>query len=337
MTNQNKKSFKQVLTKEYKSVIFLTVLVLIIPVILELIQISDLVQLSHFSGKELYQILMGKLEFSYLSNQSLLMIMGIVGLFVTPTLPLIMARLLNGEKILSSVKGALKDYGNKRTWNYIFKVLLPMLLFYIAMYVLITLIPSSSIDTLIVKLAGSLPLSIFTLILTTIIVVLIITISNIVLIANIAYMRGTERIKDIFKAIPSREINKLVIFNMIDVIIMVAIIIIYFKYIAAQSVLTLLLNVWKLLITFKVIILIPQIIMGYLRIALYYNVASKVPFNKNEMNVFGTSQSVQTTIELNGQSEVVNLGTANTELSIKPKSAKRPNRLNPNNPFKVKR
>lgn len=327
MTNQNKKSFKQALTSEFKLILFLSVAILLVPIILELIQISQINAFSALTGKEKVFAILGVSDFKHLSAHAMLMLNGLAGLIMIPTLPLITARYLNGEKLSTAIGSGLSDYGKPRTWNYILKVFLPALIVGIVMYGLMLAIPDSMVQSYITNLFSSLSLRIVSLILFVIILTILSAISGILVITYVVYMRGSDRIKNTFKAISNREINKLLTFNFINISVVFAMIYIILKAVGKMKFEVALHNIFTIIIVYIVVMMISQIIFTYLRIGLYVNISSSIPFkeSKDVPNLEANSQ-----IE-----EMTSINNGNNELSIKPK--RKTGLKSGENPFQAKR
>lgn len=366
MSKQNKMSIKQVIKNEYKSIGFFALIVLLFPLISEGILLADLTRFNNLQPLQKLATLIGVGDFSFTNTQFLSYFTIIVTIIAVPLLALVMARKLNGQRLLHSIRDGFQDFGSKRSWNYILKVYLPYILVIVVLVVIMSLIPATTLLNLASSLMESTALAIVVLILVLILSVVISSIAGVLFVGNVVYMRGAPRIKAVFKAIPNRETNKILIFNLVEILVLVVIIGCFAVPVMSMQPLSLLTKAVSIMIGFLIVIIIYQILFMYLRFSLYMNVASKVEV-KNSKNISVKAVRKNKAIETNTSSDELSLETKEVEVAevnaekadfeqateevvseeqpaqevkafeskIQPKAAKRKNRINPNDTEEV--
>ncbi|WOO87632.1 hypothetical protein RZE82_01435 [Mollicutes bacterium LVI A0039] len=272
MKNQNMKSFKQVVTQEYKVVLLYIFVILLVPIIAQVSMIDILSTINNATLEQKIAILysattLNTVNFDLLRNLGFIVNVLAV-LFFAP----VFARKLNGQRLLHSLRDAFKDIKSKRFWNYIIKVYVPIVVALIAISYLIEATASPVMKIIV----GSPILAIIFSILLIILLIIIATLMGVSFVANIAYLRGTNRIKDVLKSIPNRELVKLILFNSLVAIIVTAIVAGFVVPLLSISILELIASILSILIKFLIVFIIIQPIISYLRINLYLNIASKI-------------------------------------------------------------
>ncbi len=337
MSTQNKMSIKQVIRKEYKIIGLFSIIAILLPFISEAIFVTDLIRYNHLSFIEKFAVLLGRSDFAF-TDVSLLALIGmIISTVCIPIFAVIMARKINGQRLLDSISEGLKDIGTGRFWQYVAKVYLPFFLIIFAATFSIRFIP----ETVVLNILGSLLTSNIALViaglLLIIISILVTSIAGTIFVANTVYMRSECGVREAFKAIPSRETNKLIIFNAIESVVGVVILVGFISYLLLQNPINFIASVISVTIGLVLMIMIYQLIFIYLRFSLYMNIGSKV-----ELAVREEAVEVTEAIELNEEPAVVELSVKPkgsnriknkhidnpVELSIKPKGANRSNLIN---------
>ncbi len=326
MSKQNKMSFKQVITQEYEIIIFFAVALFIIPIITEIIVLSDFIRLNSLSALEKLGALIGISQFSFTNTDILSILSIIVCVIVAAILPWVMAKKLNGYGLLDSIKEGVKAFGEVRTWRYIGFVYVPFFVVMTIVVLVLNLIPATQVLSIVQALAESTVLLIIAIILLMVISIVLTTIGGIFIVANIAYARGDAEIKQAFNSIPSREINKILIFNVADTVTAVLIVLVFGVAAMTMAPLALLASIISMIIGLIIALIIFQVIFITIRISLYMNVGSKIEVGSN-----------QKVIEANDRVLVAEAEEATKpELTIQPKMAKRQHRITPEKPERVK-
>lgn len=205
----------------------------------------------------------------------------IVMLLIVP----ITAKWLDGMRIKDAIKNGILELSNKYFWKYLLKIYLPFTIILGLGDVLFKKILSSLDASFYLKLFESNLYLILFAIAIIVISILIATISNILFVGNICYLRGDKqtRILKVLKSIPNREINKLLIFNVISLVVgMLASLIIVIPLYTFDA-MTFIKNIIDLLIALFAVIAITKTISVYVFSCLVINITSKV--GKNQYSI----------------------------------------------------
>lgn len=205
----------------------------------------------------------------------------IVMLLIVP----IIAKWLDGMRIKDAIKKGISELNSKYFWEYLLLIYIPFMIILGLGDVFFTNLLSSLDASFYLKLFESNLYLILTAIAIMVIAVLIATISNILFVGNICYLRGDKqtRILKVLKSIPNREINKLLIFNVISLVVgmLASLIIVIPLY--TFDVMTFIKNIIDLLIAFFAVIAITKTILVYVFSCLVINITSKV--GKNQYSI----------------------------------------------------
>ncbi len=274
--NNQKKSIKQVIKGEYKLVLVLTALFALLPTIAAIISISDLISFNATSIMQKVAVLLGLGDSPFHDVSLLLLIHGVILIVLLPVIASVIARKLNGQRLLHSIRDGFKDVKQKRFWNYVVKVYIPAyVVMIIAGFILKLTISSTQMATAFAQIVLSTPLTIVVAIMVIIISSLVASIYGMIIIANIVYMRSDMRIKHSFQAIQTRDVNKYIIFNIGTIVLLTIIFVIFFNVLTSLDLVDLIQSIINYIIAIEVIMLICQIVFTYLRVVLFVNIASK--------------------------------------------------------------
>lgn len=299
-TTNQQKSIKQVVKGEYKLVLLLTALFIFLPTIAAIISISDLIAFNSAPIMQKVAAVIGLGDSPFHDVSSILLIHGLLLIVLLPVCAATIARKLNGQRLLHSIRDGFKDAKQKRFWTYVLKVYLPYyVVLVISTIVLRQVVSSVQFLNAFAEVLMSVPLTIVVMLMIIIIASLIASISGIVFIANIVYMRADMRIKHSFQAITTRDINKYVSFNIITIVIFTVIFTIFFSKLMTLEIIELFQAIIGYIITVEVIILILQLLLTFIRIVLFVNIASRA----EKVNV-KSSVNKQEAIEQNKAIEV---------------------------------
>lgn len=339
MSNQEKKSFNQIFKGEVKLIALFTFIIAVIPVISEFIMISDINGFRNLTIIQQLATLIGKYEYS-LTDLTIFTISGlIVSAISIPFIAAIMAHRLNGEQPSQAINSGLREIKSKRFWNFNLKVYLPYIIVVAIIIIIMMFIPESTVLSIMASIVESTLLQVIVIILLAVISIVVSTISGALFVTNIAYMRGANHIRDVLEFIPGREINKLFIFNLSELLAMGLIILSFVVPIMFMTPVSLLQNILSILIGFIVVLIIFQICFLYLRFSLYMNIGSKIEpqDSRSKHNQSKASMAVN-------HSQVVEVEVLDSdsvsdpfELSIRPKSHRRKDRFKNNTDIKNKK
>ncbi len=323
MSNQNKMSIKQVVQNEYKLILLLAAVSLALPLLSEVIIISDLSKFNNLQVLEKLGVIFGASDFE-MTNVNPIIYSGIIlNFLLLPLYASIIAFKLRGNRLIEALGEGIKSVGSSKFWKYILLVYLP----YAAIIILITIgtyfIPETVVLNFISNLMQSTLLLVVVAILLVIVSIVLSTISAYLFIANVVYIRDDVEINQAFRAISSRERNKLMLFYFMDILISVLVVIGFGMYLGAMQPLQLLGSIFTIAINIIVVLMIKQVIFTLAVYVLFINVASKVSATPNNLGISQNKALVQ-----NQTVEVYNSSTENVfEATVKPKKSNRKNRI----------
>lgn len=323
MSKQNKKSIKQVIRGEYKIIGLFILIFLLFPLISEIALISDLNRFNSLSVLEKVGALLGLTDFTFTNVDILSLFSLVVTIVAVPLFAIIMARKLNGQRLLHAIRDGFKDLGTKRPWNYILKVYLPYIAVIAVVVIGVSFISDQTILNVVSNLVQSTALSVVVIILVAVLSVVVASISGTLFVAFVAYLRGAPRIKAVFNAIPSREINKLLVFNLVEVLTGILILGCFIVPALLMEPLNLIQSVVSMIIGLLVAIIIYQIVFLYLKFSIYMNIASKI--ETRQVVITKEKQIDSTPVLETVESEAVTEDVFVAKTT--PKKAKRKNRL----------
>lgn len=259
---QGKRSFGEIAINEYKLIVFVVLVSGGLAALLY--QVIDIID--YATGIE-------NIEVIYQVIGSLDAISRIIKLVIIPP---IIARALNGQRLKSSITGGLRDLKKLRTWKFIIGILVP----YFMAYRFGSRLLGDSLIQKVVDLSVQYPvltnLQYLQMGLYMAIKVMAASISLLIVIVYIVYMRGTSKIEDVFKAVPTSKI-----------IILVAYFILMWFSLYEQIFgigETLSYNMgW---ISYSIVMLIYNLALMYITVSLYISIANSIP-----TSILGSSQS----------------------------------------------
>lgn len=293
MSNQSKKSFKQILASEYKIIMLFTFVVILIPLVTQIIIISDLSEFRNLTILEKIGVLLQTNDFQFTDITILSYLSYAVTLVSIPLFAAIFAFKLNGERLLVSIKNGFKAVGSKRFWNYILKVYLPILLIGVLCYIGLALISDVTYLSAFAKIINSTVLTIAVLFMLTIVSIFVSSILGAVFIVNVSYLRGTDRIKDVFNNLKDRQVAKLIGFNSVQFLISFSLALAFIIPVNMMDPKTLITSIIPLIIGILTATAIFQVVFTYLRFALYMNIASIVEVTLvGETKYIGQNQAI---------------------------------------------
>lgn len=293
MNEQNKRSIKQVMKGEWKIVLFILIWLFATPAIVEAIFLNDLSQFNDLTILAKLSTLLGMGDFTFTNTMwlsYLAQFLVIAGILLIPS---IVAAKLDGKRILVGIKTSIKNLTSKRYWKYIGKVYVPFFLVILLSRIAISFISEDIMMSILLTMLSSNAVTFVINILLLIISAIVSSIFGLMFIANIAYLRCDKRIKHIFEAIPSREKNKIVIFNFVEITIFLIGLNILIQYSLNLEAMTLITNIISILIVGMVALMIYQIIFGYMRIVLYINASSKIELIKSSKTTSSEIESIR--------------------------------------------
>lgn len=334
MSKQKKKSFEQVIKTEYKIILFFTAVFLFLPIVREIIVLLDVVRFSRLTALAQFGALLGLTQFSLTNTQILYDLSLIVCIVFGALFPLVIARKLNGQRLIHSLRDGIKDFRNARTWQYIGLIYVPYFIVMALIMFGISNIPVTAVLTLVSNLMESGLLLIICTLILIIVSALISTIAGIFIISNVTYIRSNVTIKQAFASIPTREFNKLLVFNLIEastgILSLLAFITIAFR----MDPVTLLAKLVPIISGLIILAIIYQLLFVYVRLSLYMNISSKV-----EVPVIRTSKMESPFTQVSNEptdntitgsvnnQESGNSQSVDSTIAIKPKQAKRKHRI----------
>lgn len=192
MHTQEKRSFFEIATKEYK----LIILIVLLSGGLTSILFDVINAITYAMGLGYSELIFHAIDILYTISKIIRFVV----------IPPIVARVLSGQELKSSVKGGLNDLKKLRTWIYIILIVVP----YFVVYRYGSMLIGDGFIQRAVDLGSKYPtltnLQIVQLGLCIIAFVVIMSITSLIFIAYIVYMRGTSKIKEVFKGVTNREI-----------------------------------------------------------------------------------------------------------------------------------
>lgn len=333
MNEQNKMSIKQVMKKQWKLVLFILAWLFMMPIIVEAIFLTDLAQFNQLTILAKLGILLGIGDFTFTSTiwlSYLAKLLVIIGILLIPS---IIASKLDGKRILVGLKTSIKNLTSKRYWKFIGKVYVPFFLILFISRLAISFISEDLMMSVLSAMLSSIGVTFLVNILLLIISAIVSSIFALMFIANIAYLRTDKRIKYVFEVIPSREKNKLILFNFIEVTIFLIGLNILIQYSLSLAAMTLITNIISILIAGMVALMVYQLIFAYIRVVLYINTSSKIPLTSSAVNSIKTTK-VNDSLEMSSSASVtVDTTVDSDKLLINKKEIEVDSTSSDNNPF----
>lgn len=273
-------SFNQVVKDEKKFSLLITFAMSYAAIIIACILVYNLVA---FNNASLLDKMYSLFNFMSALNQgsssfvfiNLLLISQLIIILIS--MPII-AKWLDGMRIKKAIKNGILELKSKYFWKYILKIYIPFGLILGLGDILFNKIMSSLDASFYAYVFESKLYMVLLVIIFAVIAILIATISNIIFVGNICYLRGEKdiRILKVLKSIPNREINKLLIFNAISLVIgMLSLLIIVIPMYTFDA-MTFVKNIIDLLIALFVVIAVTKTILVYVFSCLILNISSKV-------------------------------------------------------------
>lgn len=333
MNGQNKMSTKQVMKGQWKLVLFILIWLFATPVIVEAIFLTDLSQFNDLTILAKLSALLGMGDFTFTSTiwlSYLAQLLVIIGILLIPS---IIAAKLDGKRIVVGLKTSIKNLTSKRYWKFIGKVYVPFFLLLFIGRLIIAFISEDVMMSVLSAMISSMGVTFLVNILLLIISAIISSIFGLMFIANVAYLRTDKRIKSVFELIPSREKNKIIIFNFIEITIFLIGLNILIQYSLSLEAMTLITNIVSILIGGMVALMIYQIIFAYIRVVLYINASSKIPLISNRVNSVKTI-TVNDSLEMSSNATVTDQTSIDSDkLLINNKEVEVNSSSSDNNPF----
>lgn len=332
MSSQNKRSINQIVKSEPKFIALFALVLLIPGIITQGVAIIDVIRLNSLGLLGIAQVALKMSEFNLLSSHALTIAMAIVSIGLLPLFASGVARKINGQSAREAVKDAFSDYSNKRTWNYVLKVIVPFVLVLILVSIIMAVLPNSIFYSLFDAMISNVLVAIVVSLIAIIIAVLIETILSYIVVGYIVYLRSDLEIKQALKAVNSKIINFLLGFNVVFVLGAVVIMLGFIMPLLFKSIYDVLMSATSTIMWLLIVLFIYQIIMCFFRVAVYVNAAENA--NIEEQLVIASTSSVQNPFENANKSNTTVANENNevnrgAELTIKPKSAKHANSIKP--------
>lgn len=320
--SKNKSSINQVVKAEYKFIIFISALLLLPWIITQIVLIFDLVKFNNLGLMGQFQVLLGMGDFSFSNLMIVGGIMAIVRFGLLPLFANTTARRINGQGKKEAINAGLDDYKQKRTWNYMLKVVVPFILIMGLISFLLKLIPANTWITVLSSIMSSALLMVVVTILIIAIVVILLTLVSLVMVGYTIYMRGELGIKQSLNTVSKSQVNLLLGFNVIDVLGKFFILIMFSIPLLSMSVEQLFVDAIPIIIMATVVLVIYEILIYFYRITVYMSAASNIEISEMIENTY--YQEVREVAEINPFEKTTINGPV---LSIQPKQAKHKNRI----------
>lgn len=275
MSKQNKKSIKQAFATEYNLILLLVVVTTILPVMINVVLISNLYRLSNLGILDIVMNIIGYGTFQFIDVTGLIYISAIVSIVITPIIAVIIGQKIAGADLLQSIKSGCAKVKTKNFWNYILKVYVP---FYVV--IIIGIVILNVFSDSIIRITGKALLDPNWIIVAIIGICLILSIiissvASIIFVANSVYITGSPRIKAAFKKILTREINKLVAFNAMVSIVCIGLVLVFTIPLLYEPIIDGVAVLFSTLMHLEIILTVLIIVFAIQRYALYINVISK--------------------------------------------------------------
>ncbi len=283
MLTYKTRSIKQVITKEWGLVLFISMVSLIIPL---LVFAGDYITITNFISLPPIQkllVLLKRQEMKIIDLNFLMYFQILAAGIMLPIFASLIAYRLRGNSFINSFKQTFESFKTMRFWKYVLKIYLPLEVLALVIYYL-----SKQITTyeyalkVIAKLIDS------HLLLVSVYAGVFIGVSICVLFlmmivsANIYYVNGADRIINSFKMLTFREILKLSIPAILRACTYVGIIAVVVNSFRTDDIFAFLDGSLLMIVDILVILISVEIILAFIQTILIINVGSKGKLKSKE-------------------------------------------------------
>lgn len=276
MSNHNNRNFKQIIKTEKITILIFTLITLSLPVLIELMVISDIVRFDSLKPLAKLGVIVGLVQFSVTNLNGLWWLMIIFSMISLPYLVIVGKNRLDGSNYITALYNGFTELTKNRTWNYILKIYLPIWVMEIAILLILIFIPDKLIVRISLQILSSQLAFMAVTVLSMVILMVIGIIMNTLFVSFIIYLQSDGRIKEAISVVPQEDKTKILIFNFISSLTLAILNICFYLIITNMKPMTLISDAIPMTIAFLGLIIVHQIIFTSGRYVLLLNVASNV-------------------------------------------------------------